>query len=785
MSADDHVFCCTGCRTVYEILQESGLDHYYRLESKPGTPLTDRDERPGRFAYLDDESLRSQLLDFDDGETARVTLRLPQIHCASCVWLLENLRRLQPGVTHSEVDFLRHELAVTYNASSLSLRGLVERLVSIGYEPEITLGSTAASHKALDDPLIRKIGVAGFCFGNAMLFSLPEYFAAAGELSVSWQRLFGALNLALALPVLLYSSMDYLRGAWRALAQHTTTIDVPIALGIAALFSRSLYEIFAGVGSGYMDSFTGLVFFLLLGKLFQRNSFSALSFERDYRSYFPLAVNVHDGHQETSVPVAALTPGQHIIARHGELVPADCRMLSAHGRLDLSYVTGESDPVEAKRGDQVWAGGRVAGGAIELEVLREVSQSYLTRLWNQELFHQPGGDDLSLLANRFSRWFTGAVIAIATGTAAYWLWVDATIAAHAVTSVLIIACPCALALSTPFTTGAALNLLSRTGLYLRDGAVVERLARIGQIIFDKTGTLTSTQDNDVFFTGDAELSQSEAGNLAAVLANSVHPLSRKILSQLPASTSLPEVSDYEEAPGLGLRGHVATMHVCAGSRQWLRNNGVDGDWPETDAGTRVYIAIDGTYRGCFQLSNAYRDGAVDMLKALRTQYPLMLLSGDNDREQQRLLPLFGDEAQLRFSQSPEQKLTVVRDLEQSQRVLMVGDGLNDAGALKASSVGIAVSEEIAAFSPACDGILGADAIQRLPAILHFARLCLLIVMISFGLSLLYNVVGLSFAVRGSLSPLLSAILMPVSSVSVIAFTAIATRLAARWTGIHR
>ncbi|MBT6147504.1 MAG: HAD-IC family P-type ATPase, partial [Gemmatimonadetes bacterium] len=211
----------------------------------------------------------------------------------------------------------------------------------------------------------------------------------------------------------------------------------------------------------------------------------------------------------------------------------------------------------------------------------------------------------------------------------------------------------------------------------------------------------------------------------------------------------------------------------------------DGDWPETDAGTRVYIAIDGTYRGCFQLSNAYRDGAVDMLKALRTQYPLMLLSGDNDREQQRLLPLFGDEAQLRFSQSPEQKLTVVRDLEQSQRVLMVGDGLNDAGALKASSVGIAVSEEIAAFSPACDGILGADAIQRLPAILHFARLCLLIVMISFGLSLLYNVVGLSFAVRGSLSPLLSAILMPVSSVSVIAFTAIATRLAARWTGIHR
>ena len=784
VSADDYVFCCTGCRTVYEILQENGLDQYYRLEARPGTPLNDRPATAGRFAYLDDETLRAQLLDYDDGTTARVTLRLPQIHCASCVWLLENLRRLEPAVSHSEVDFLRHELAVTFNTQSLSLRTLVERLTSIGYEPEISLES-AAPRKTTDDPLIRKIGVAGFCFGNAMLFSLPEYFAATGELSASYRHLFGALNLALALPVLLYSSQDYLRGAWRALAQATTTIDVPIALGIGALFGRSLYEILAGVGPGYMDSFTGLVFFLLLGRLFQRNSFAALSFERDYRSYFPLAVNIHDGHEETSIPVAALKPGHHIVARHGELVPADCRMLSAHGRLDFSYVTGESDPVEATRGDQVWAGGRVAGGAIELEVLREVSHSYLTRLWNQDLFHRPASDDLSLLANRFSRWFTAAVLIIAGGTGAYWLTVDAAIAAHAVTSVLIIACPCALALSTPFTTGAALNLLARAGLYLRDGSVVERLARISRIIFDKTGTLTSTRDNDVTFAGPQALDSTAGRQLASLLANSVHPLSRKILTQLPAAASLASVSDYHEAPGLGLRGCVDSVQICAGSRQWLQDNGVEGQWPDAAMGTAVHVAIDGAYRGHFQLSHAIREGAAQMLTSLQSDYPLMLLSGDNDRERQRLLPLFGDQAQMRFSQSPEQKLGVVRDLELTGPVLMVGDGLNDAGALKASSVGIAVSEEIAAFSPACDGILSADTIERLPEILHFSRLCLLIIILSFGLSLLYNTVGLSFAVRGSLSPLLSAVLMPVSSVSVIAFTAVATRLAARWTGIHK
>ncbi|MBT6150083.1 MAG: heavy metal translocating P-type ATPase, partial [Gemmatimonadetes bacterium] len=327
ISADEHAFCCVGCRTVFEILQESGLQKYYMLDARPGTPPSrsqPADGVPllGRFAYLDDEQLQQQLLDFTDGATARATLRLPQIHCASCVWLLENLERLLPGVRNSEVDFLRRELSLVWDVDRLSLRQLVEGLTRVGYEPEITLGSAAAP-RASGDPLIRRIGVAGFCFGNAMLFSLPEYFANPGDLSQAWQRLFTVLNLALSLPVMFYSSTDYLSGAWRALIQRVVTIDVPIALGICVLFGRSLVEILTATGSGYMDSFNGFVFFLLLGRLLQRNSFVALSFERDYRSYFPLAVNVRHGNEEHPVAVAALQPGQRLIARHGELIPAD------------------------------------------------------------------------------------------------------------------------------------------------------------------------------------------------------------------------------------------------------------------------------------------------------------------------------------------------------------------------------------------------------------------------------------------------------------------------------
>ena len=780
---DGHVFCCTGCLAVYEILQASGLQRYYTLEARPGTSQRGTVARPGRFAYLDDEGLQAELLDFCDGTTASLTLRMPQIHCAACVWLLENLSRLEPGVRHSEVDFLRRELALTYDVRALSLRQLVERLAAIGYEPEITLGSAARAPRAAGDPLVRRLGVAGFCFGNAMLFSLPEYFANPGDLVGGWQHLFAALNLALALPVLLYSATDYLAGAWRSLVQRAVTIDVPIAIGIVTLFSRSLYEIFSGAGSGYMDSFTGFVFFLLIGKLFQRHSFAALSFERDYRSYFPLAATVREGEAERSVAVTSLQPGQRLVARHGELVPADSRLLSAHGRLDLSYVTGESEPVEAERGDTVWAGGRVAAGALELEVLREASQSYLTRLWNRDLERQEEGADLALLINRVSRWFTAAVLAVAAATAAYWLRVDPTMAAHAATSVLIIACPCALALSTPFTTGAALNLLARGGLYLREGPVVERLARVAAIVFDKTGTLTSTRDNEVVFSGPA-LETGDGARLAALLANSVHPLSRKIHGQLPRPTAA--ASDYEEAPGLGLRAVVDGTAVCVGSREWLLRQGVSlTSLPEAPAGTAVYVAIAGAYRGFFHLGNVYRPGVDSMLMALRARWPLHLLSGDNDRERERLRPLFGTTAGLHFSQSPEQKLRRVRHLETTQPVLMVGDGLNDAGALMHSSVGLAVTEDVTAFSPACDGILHADSLTRLPGFLHFARLCMLVVASSIGLSLVYNIVGLSFAVRGWLSPMLSAVLMPLSSVSVIAFTAVATRLAARHAGITR
>jgi len=783
---DGLAFCCTGCRTVFELLRDHGLDQYYALAAQPGNRLEGQDARSGRFAYLDDGQVRRRLLDFDDGRTARLSLHLPQIHCAACVWLLENLHRLEKGVRRAEVDFVRRRVDLEIDQEHLSLRRLVERLTALGYEPRIHLdsGTTAETKNETQGGEIGRLAVAGFCFGNAMLFSFPEYFAGPGELEGRWSGLFAALNLVLALPVLLYSGQPFLAGAWRSLRRGGITLDVPISLGLLALFGRSAFEIIGGYGPGYVDSLAGLVFFLLLGRAFQRRSFAALAFDRDYRSYFPLAATRVDETGEHSVPVSRLTPGDRLRLRHGELVPADSRLLSARCRLDYSYVTGEAEPVKKQGGELLYAGGRLVGAAAELAVEKEISHSYLTRLWNNRVFHRTDEAlPLQSLADRFSRYFTLGVVLIACAAALYWLPINPATAVDVFTAVLIVACPCALALATPFTLGTALNSMARAGLYLREAAVVEKLARTEAVVFDKTGTLSSTADATVHFDG-VPPSRQHRRLLAAALAQSAHPLSRKVAASLAEETAPPlssGVEAYREEEGLGLRGRIEGRDIVAGSRAWLTQHGVDSP-QSAGRGAVVRVAIDGTYLGAYRVHSAYRTDLKMLLGALKQRAALYLLSGDNDTERAALAAYFEPD-RMHFSQTPQAKLDFVDRLEQTRRVLMVGDGLNDAGALKRSSVGLALSEDTATFSPACDGILDAKSLERLPALLHLARACVGIIAASFALSLAYNAVGLSFAVSGQLSPLFCAVLMPLSSVSVVAFATLSTRLLARRAGI--
>ncbi len=784
----DKYFCCRGCRMVYELLEANHLCRYYDLSRNPGNSPGEFDAET-RFGYLDDPHIQRRLLDFSDGQTARVTFFIPSMHCSSCIWLLESLHKINAGILSSRVNFLRKELTLTFSQKALSLRQVVELLAFLGYEPQISMADLEKrSRRGGRRDLYLKIGVAGFAFGNIMLLSLPEYFSG-GQIETGFKQFFGWLNILLALPVLLYSSTEYFSSAWTGLKHRTINIDLPISLGILALFGRSVFEIVTGLGPGYMDSFAALLFFLLTGKLFQKKTYDALSFERDFKSYFPIAVTRKVGDREETIPLSRLRVGDRILVRHQELVPADAVLIAGDGWIDYSFVTGESAPVARKSGDLIYAGARQMASTIELEVVKEVSQSYLTRLWNDEIFRKQRDSRFQSIINVAARYFTVFVLAVASGALLYWLPRDAGLALNAFTAVLIIACPCALALTVPYTLGSAMRILGRKHFYLKNTHVIEVLARVDTVIFDKTGTLTQSRRAAVQFVpmnGTTPLAPEEEQWIRSLVYHSTHPLSRRIRQAL-SRTALMPVKDYREIPGRGIEAVVQGRHIRVGSGKFLGiappEEKEAGGLPDAES-SRVFVAIDGRVKGYFHIWNVYRSGLKEILQNLAGHYQLALLSGDYEQEKQYLRRLFPLKSDLLFQQSPQQKLEYIRTLQQQGRtVLMVGDGLNDAGALKQSDVGVAVTEDRSAFFPACDALLDAGHFRLLPDFLRLGKISRRIILASIGISLLYNLVGLSFAVQGTLSPVISAILMPLSSISVVAFTTGMTHLWARIKGL--
>lgn len=767
-----HAFCCQGCMGAYHLITENNLCGYYDIEKAPGNQVKNLTD-PSEFAFLDEKSIQKRLLQFTDGEVSKISIKLPQIHCSSCIWLLENLHDLNKGILSSRVNFSSKTIHISYSERKTSLRQVVELLGSFGYIPELNLESSndkkAASHT--NRGLYYKIGLAGFCFGNIMLMSFPEYIGVSGDFKTEFVTLFRWLNVLLVLPVLFYSASDYLQNALNAIKTGILNLDVPIVLGMAALFFRSLYEVFTGTGQGYFDSLVGFIFFLLLGKLFQARTYRHLSFERDFKSFFPLAVMRKQDQETKPCPVTELQVADIIVVKNDQIIPCDSLLLSADAQIDYSFVTGEAEPSSHKIGDILYAGGRLAGPSIELLVEKRVENGYLAELWHSN--KNRTSSQLSAIADTIGKYFTIAILIVSTFTLLYWWWVDPSKAVLSFTSVLIVACPCALALSIPFTTGTAMRWLSKRGFFLKHSSVVEKLSQINHLVFDKTGTLTESRKATIDYNG-LSLKGIEK-ELSTVVQESSHPLSRQIANYLGNNAFREPLDSFAEFPGKGIEASFKGTVYRLGSNEFIQGSSLNGI-----NSTQVHLEVNGQYYGRFKISIAYRKGLKTFIEDLASKYKMSLLSGDSSKEKNYLQQIFGANKELKFNQSPHDKELFVKNLRtEGGIVAMVGDGLNDAGALLESDLGISITEDVNNFTPASDIIAKAEVLTQLPSILLFSKKAKHIIYAAFAISFAYNIIGLSFAIQGMLSPVVSAILMPLSSITVVLFTTISTSLVAK------
>lgn len=757
---EDKFFCCNGCKTVYQILNENNLCTYYDLNEHAGITVNE-DIRKEKFAYLDNEEVEQKLIQFKDEHNTHVTFFLPQIHCSSCLYLIENIHKINKNIISSKINFTKKEVFIIYNHKQISLRQVVEVLTQLGYEPHISLHSTEQNTNKISKSKIYKIGIAGFCFANIMMLSFPEYFSKTTYIEPNLKSIFTYLCLLLSLPVLLYSATEFYTSAWSSIKHKYLNIDVPVVIAIILTFIRSLYEVFFLHGNGYFDSMSGLVFFMLIGRIAQDKTHQYLSFERDYKSFFPIAVNKLFDNVFKPSSIEKLKEGDVIQIYANELIPVDAILSKGNAEIDYSFVSGESMPVIRNIGDIIYAGGKQLNGIIELMVVKPMEQSYLTNLWNKNNYQTK--ENKNKFIDDLGKHFTVFVLSLGLSALIFWFAKGQyNTGINALTTILIVACPCTLLLASTFTYGNMLSILAKNKFYIRNYNILENFNNIDEIAFDKTGTITQNNEIEVTFVGDT-LTKQYQQYFVSLAATSKHPYSKAIVHHWDFIEKF-KINNVKETIGQGLEAWHDEHYLKLGSTSFFN---IQNEHQQSV----VYIAIDNKILGYFVFSNVYRNNFANVFHYLNSKYKLHILSGDNDAEKQFLENTLGHDVKLNFNQKPEDKLCYIQKLQANRKnIMMLGDGLNDAGALKQSNIGIAITENNNNFTPACDGILDATAYDKIPTFFKFSKDGKKIIKISFSFSFIYNVVGLSFALKGTLSPLIAAILMPISSISIIILT---------------
>lgn len=792
---DERQFCCHGCESAYAVIHQCGLERFYAIRAATEEGATPAEWTGRSFAEFDDATFRRLHVRVSADGTARAELFLAGVHCAACVWLVERLPRLVPGVVEARVDLGRAMVYVAWDESRVTLARIARVLDSIGYPPSPARDANArARRRAEDRRQLARLAVAGACASNVMLFAVALYAGLLGAMEPAHRELFRWTSMLLTLLALVWPGRVFFTSAWAAVRARTPHFDVPIALALGAGGAWSVWSTVTGAGDVYFDTVSVLVFALLVGRFFQaRQQRSAADAVELLFSLTPATarrVAVAGGAESTAaeVPVEALGVGDVVEVRAGECFPADGVVSAGASTVDQGVLTGESRPVAVEAGDAVAAGTVNVGAAVRVRVEATGEGTRVAKLMRLVEEGSRRRAPIVRFADKVAGVFTIGMLALAGVTLAVWLVLEPSRAVDHAVALLVVTCPCALGLATPLVITLAMGRAARERTLIKGGDCLQRLSRPGTLLLDKTGTITLGGLGIVEWMGDPG-----ARTLAASLeAHSSHPVARAILRDVSAELLL-AATDVRHVVGGGLEGLVDGVRVRVGSPEFVATGEDEVEEDERRLArameefgrrglTPVGVRVDGRLVACMGLGDRVRPDSARVIADLRRMgWDVRMLSGDHPGVALAVAREVGiDEAKVRAGLSPEEKLAAVGDLIERGAargtgrgvargpVVMVGDGVNDAAALAAADVGVAVHGGVEASLAAADVYLGRAGLGPLIGLMAGSGRTMRVIRRTLWVSLFYNTTAGALAVMGLVHPIVAALVMPLSSMTALA-----------------
>jgi Cu2+-exporting ATPase len=767
-------FCCGGCEAAHVAITGCGLAAYYDVRQSAGAAAEPVPAGGRRYDAFDDDAFAQLYVRSLPSGLRQTELYLERVHCAACVWIVERLGQVLDGVVSARLDLTRSTAELVWDPARQQLSSIANYLDRFGYPPHPFRGAQRqALHRREERDLLWRMGLAWAVSGNVMVMSVSLWAGWFADMDADAAQLFRWVSCVITLPSLLWSARPFFAGAWSSLRGGALHMDLPIAVGLTAGYIGGAVNVLRGHGEVYFDSVASLIFLLLLGRWLQhRQRREAQEAAELLYAMTPVhARRVEADGSVRDVSLEQLQVDDVVEVRADETFPVDGVVIAGHSTVNAAVMTGEARPVEVESGSHVHAGTHNVAALLQVRVQASGEQSRVGKLMLAVQEAARRRAPIVAMADAIVGKFVAVVLTLAALTAALWCRLDPGVALDHTVALLIVTCPCALGLATPLAIHAAVGRASRAGLFVKGGDVLERLSQPTRVWFDKTGTLTE---------GRTTLTQVEVpptlwAALRALEEHSSHPLARAVVTALSEERPHPRVSEVQSTLGGGVAGRVDGRWLQVGSPRWLADCADPDQWQARAAAlaavgvTPVLVGLDGELCGVLGFGDPLRPDAAAAVAALRARgCEVGILSGDHPAVVAAIACELGlDPMRCRGGATPEEKLALVEAAARAGGVVMVGDGVNDAAALAAATVGIRVHGGAEASLQACDAFLTRPGVAAVVDLLDGARRTVAVIRRNILFSLVYNLIGSGLAIAGLLHPLVAAVLMPLSSLTVV------------------